>query len=390
MKKDPYKAFMPYPEDPPDHQDGPLSGLTFAVKDLFDVKGYPTGCGQPHVLARSGIRSENADQVEALLDAGAAFVGKTHLVELAFSLTGRNVHFGTPINPRVPERLPGGSSSGSAAAVAGHLADIGLSTDTLGSIRVPASYCGLYGLRPTHGRLSPQGLTPLAPSLDTGGWLTRNADTMIRLAFTLLREEEVIPSPQRFKVPTTFLSGLETPVLRAFEAFLEKIDGDLGTVEEIHPDPELQAVWVRTVRIIQGYEAWAAHGAMIKSLQPSLGPGIRDRFEWAATVTRADYEKALIERQTFKESVEEMVGHAVLLFPTAPGPAPLRTAPDRELEEHRNLLVRQMALASLFGLPELSAPFLDTEKLPVGLSLVGSKGSDLALCHLAGELALRL
>ncbi|HEX2013282.1 MAG TPA: amidase family protein, partial [Roseateles sp.] len=147
MLHDPARAFVPYPEAPVPHADaGTLAGLSFAVKDLFDVAGYPTGGGSPIVLARSGIKTQTAPTVRQLLDAGARFVGKTVTDELAFSMNGNNAHFGAPINGAAPERISGGSSSGSASAVSSGLCDFALGTDTGGSVRAPASHCGLYGL----------------------------------------------------------------------------------------------------------------------------------------------------------------------------------------------------------------------------------------------------
>ena len=168
LDADPARAFMPYPAAPVAHAPGgPLHGLTFAVKDLFDVDGYPTGCGSPHLLALSGVKTRTAPVVRALLDAGARFVGKTITDELAFSMNGKNAHFGTPRNGVAPERIAGGSSSGSAAAVSNDLCDFALGTDTGGSVRAPANHCGLFGIRPTHGRVSLERCHALAPSLDT-------------------------------------------------------------------------------------------------------------------------------------------------------------------------------------------------------------------------------
>src|SRR5581483_2886752 len=159
----PVNAFVDYPDVPvANAPSGPLAGLTFGVKDIFDVAGYPTGAGNPLKRAESGVKVKNAALVQAALDAGARFVGKTHTAELAFSIDGRNVHYGTPVNPADPRRVPGGSSSGSAAAVAAGLVDFALGSDTGGSIRGPASFCGIVGLRPTHGRLSLDGCLPLA------------------------------------------------------------------------------------------------------------------------------------------------------------------------------------------------------------------------------------
>lgn len=382
--RDPFRAFLPYPETHVPQGHGPLSGKTFAVKDLFDVEGYPTSFGQPHVLARSGLKLKTAPMVQDLLNQGARFVGKTHLVEMAFALTGRNAHFGTPINPRAPDRLPGGSSSGSAAAVAGGLADIGLATDTLGSIRVPASYCGLFGLRPSHGRLSLEGAFPLAPSLDTGGWLTRDAKTLVQVAEVFLPGEPL--GKFRLCVPRTLIAHLEPGVAEAFEAFLDQVRVAFGDVRDIPLDPEVIGLWVQTVRIIQGYEAWRAHGDMIERDQPELGPGIRERFSYASSISAEAYEAAVSQKASLKAALIEEIGEAFLILPSAPGPAPLRESSDESLEVHRSALLRQLALSSLFSRPEVSFPALEVDGLPVGLSLMGPEGQDLALCHLAESL----
>ena len=188
--KDTAFAFMPYPEvQVPHASNGPLAGLTFAVKDLFDVAGYPTGGGSPHMLAMSGIKQHTSPTVQRLLDAGARMVGKVHTNEMAFSMTGKNAHFGTPINGGAPDRIPGGSSSGSASAVSNDLCDFALGSDTGGSVRTPASYCGLYGIRPTHGRVSLDECQALVPSMDTAGYFTRDAELFERVGCVLLGED---------------------------------------------------------------------------------------------------------------------------------------------------------------------------------------------------------
>jgi amidase len=333
------------------------------------------------------LKTKNAAMVQALIDEGAHLVGKTHLVEMAYALTGRNVHFGTPINPKAPDRLPGGSSSGSAAAVAGGLADIGLSTDTLGSIRVPGSYCGLYGLRPTQGRLSLEGASPLAPSLDTGGWLTRDIETL-RLLVQLFLKDAITPlsAPLRLGVPLPLIADLESQTRMAFEVWLEVVNATIAPVEPLDLAHEDIVTWTHTVRIIQGYEAWKAHGSMILKLKPELGPGIIERFEWASKVSLNEYQQALEDREVLYLRLAPLIKSHVLILPSAPGPAPLRSASDAELEGHRTALIRQMSLASLFGLPELTLPLLTTEGLPVGISLIGPRGGDLALAELASKI----
>src|SRR5688572_17181066 len=200
LDSDPARAFLPYPSvEVPKAASGPLAGLTFAAKDLFDVAGYPTGGGSPHILAQSGVKTRTAPTVQRLLDAGARFIGKTHTDELAFSLNGKNAHFGTPVNGGAPDRIPGGSSSGSAAAVSNGLCDFALGTDTGGSVRAPANHCGLFGIRPTHGRVSLEGCHDLAPSFDTCGYFTRDGATFIRVGEVLLGPDSA-PLPQSPRV----------------------------------------------------------------------------------------------------------------------------------------------------------------------------------------------
>ena len=162
--------------------DGPLSGLTFAAKDIYDVAGHVTGCGNPDWARTHPPAEAHAPAVATLLAAGATLVGKTHTDELAYSLMGANAHYGTPKNTADPRRVPGGSSSGSVAAVAAGLVDIGLGSDTGGSVRLPASFCGVYGLRTTHGLLPLDTAMPLAPSFDTVGWYSSDLGTMTRIA----------------------------------------------------------------------------------------------------------------------------------------------------------------------------------------------------------------
>ncbi len=219
LPDDPAHAFMPYPAVPVPHAaDGPLAGLTFAAKDLFDVAGYRTGCGSATMLALAEVRTTTAPTVQRLLDAGARFVGKAITDELAFSMNGKNAHFGTPRNGAAPDRIPGGSSSGSASAVSGGLCDTALGTDTGGSVRAPSSHCGLYGLRPTHGRISLQGCHDLSPSFDTCGFFARDAATFARVADVLLGADPApLPGRPRLLRATDLFAAIEAPVLAALD-----------------------------------------------------------------------------------------------------------------------------------------------------------------------------
>ena len=389
LTDDPVHAFLPYPAVPVEYAgSGPLSGLTLAVKDIFDVAGYPTGCGQPHLLALSGIKIETAPVVQRLLQAGARFVGKTHTVEMAFSLTGANAHFGTPINPIAPHRLPGGSSSGSAAAVAANLCHVGLGSDTGGSIRVPASYCGLLGIRPTHGRLSMERSMPLAPSLDTTGWMTRDGETFLRVAEALLDPDpQPLPQQPRLLWLQDLFRQTGPEIGSLFQNLLDRLQQAGSPVSLIGLAALQPETWLPAFRIRQGFEARATHGNFILRHQPALGPGIAERFAFAQTITRDQYENSLAISQGLQERLANLLKvDGILLLPTAPDISPLLSCKEDQLEEFRSQSLQLLALASLTGHPQITLPLLMKDGAPLGLSLIGPKGSDLSLARWAEQL----
>ncbi|KAF1853821.1 hypothetical protein Lal_00007085 [Lupinus albus] len=266
------RCFVPYPFVPqPQAATGPLAGVRLAVKDIFDVAGYPTGCGNAHMLALSGIKTTSAPAVQSLLQAGAQFVGKVVTDELAFSMNGKNAHFGTPRNGGAPERIPGGSSSGSASAVSNGLADLALGTDTGGSVRVPASHCGLIGLRPTHGRVPLAGVMDLASSFDTCGWFARDMEVFTRAGAVLLGEDSApLPQAPRVLVASDVLGLLAPRVQAQFAQVLERLAGVLGAPQPVTAaTPSFDALYW-AFRHIQGYEAWQAHG---ENISPGAGRG---------------------------------------------------------------------------------------------------------------------
>ncbi len=391
---DPAHAFVPYPEaHVAQAASGPLSGLRFAVKDLFDVAGHPTGGGNPLLLALSSIKGRNAPTVQRLLDAGAAFAGKTVTDELAFSMNGQNAHFGAPVNGAAPDRISGGSSSGSAAAVSNGLVDFALGTDTGGSVRAPASHCGLLGLRPTHGRVSLAGAMDLAPSLDTCGWFARDAATFARVAEVLLGDDDrPLPERPRLLWPQTLWQQLLPEAAPALQAAAEAVQASLGpaTPVEVVLD-DLDAMYWH-LRHIQGREAWMTHGGFIERFAPPLGPGVAERFAWSRQVSDAQVAEAWAYRRRIRAHVEALLGNdGLLLLPSMPDVAPLRSAPESALEDYRNRAIRLLCLAGLTGLPQLSLPLawrhdLGPRPVPLGLSLLGPRGSDRSLVALAQRL----
>ena len=383
---DPAHAFVPYPPVSVSRAGtGSLSGLSFAAKDLFDVAGYPTGGGSPFVLAMSGIKSRNAASVQKLLDAGAHFVGKTVTDELAFSLNGINAHFGAPINGSAPERITGGSSSGSASAVSNRLCDIALGTDTGGSVRAPASHCGIWGIRPTHGRVSLEGCLDLSPSLDTCGWFARDIRTFSAAADVLLEGDsrEWAGSP-RLLWPEDVWS-LATPAAREAHApAIAKCRKALGEPQVISLSLDSPDAMYWAFRFTQGKEAWGTHGALITRFAPPLGPGVAERFEWSRTVTDAQAAEASAFRARYRQHLDTLLGQdGVLLIPTMPDIAPLRSTSESDLDDYRNRALRMLATAGLCGLPQVSMPLSSRDGAPLGLSLLGPRGSDRAIIALA-------
>ncbi|WP_457808923.1 amidase [Kushneria sp. EE4] len=355
---------------------GPLAGRRLAVKDLFDIEGEITGAGNPDWAAAQRPAQRTAPAVQALLDAGADLAGKTQTDEFAYSLNGANMHYGTPVNPKAPERLPGGSSSGSAIAVARGEADIGLGTDTGGSIRIPASYNGLWGLRPTHGAIGCDGLVPLAPCFDTVGWLCRDHDTLAGVADALLPR----PHHEAFDSVMTLL----VPEALAGEA--SRFHQTLGARQDLLVQ-SLSSQWLahlgRTFRVLQGRDIWRAHGAWMTREQPRLAPDIEARFQWCATLTESDEQVALKARAEIIDALRTFSddGAQLLALPTAPGASPLLSLTGQPLEAYREHLMGMTALAGLWGAPQLSMPLLTDNRqggghAPWGVSLLGAPGQD--------------
>ena len=383
-------AFLPYPDVPvPNASTGPLTGLCFAVKDLYDVAGYPTGGGQPFVLAMSGIKTRTAPTVQKLLDAGARFIGKTVTDELAFSMNGNNAHFGAPINGAAPDRISGGSSSGSASAVSNGLCDFALGSDTGGSVRAPANHCGLYGIRPTHGRISLAGVLDLAPSLDTCGYFARDIETFARVSSVLMDADTTpLPSKIRLLKPLDIWALLDADVTAVQAGPLARVQAALGQARDTQVIlDDLDTLYWR-FRHIQGREAWMVNGPLIERFCPPLGPGIAERFAWSKAVTDAQFAQAIGYRERFKKHLANLLGtDSVLVLPTSPDIAPLRNDGGEALESYRNRSIQMMCLAGLSGFPQISLPLGQRLGAPLGISLLGPAGSDLSLVKLAQRIA---
>jgi len=375
--------------------EGSLAGLTVAVKDLFAIAGFRVGAGNPTYLEEARPEKATAPAVADLLRAGASLRGIARTDEFAYSIAGDNVHYGTPPNGAVVGALPGGSSSGPASAVALGHADIGLATDTAGSIRVPASYQGLWGLRTTHDLVPRQGMLPLAQSFDTIGWLTRDGETLQRVADWCLSydgstsTENVYGAsgddlPWRFVVPEEVLDCVEPATREAFSRLLAA----LAASDDPPPfravsSGDLDAAFT-AFRTVQGAEAWRNDGEWLRAHPGAVGPAVAERFEIASRITATDEAAAREHLEPIAAHLAELVDGAVMIFPTVPGPAPQRTA---DVDAVRAATLRMTAPAAIGGLPAVSVPLLRVGGAPVGVCLVSRAGTDIALVRLARRFA---
>lgn len=367
--------------------EGPLAGRTFAVKDIYDVAGQKTGFGSPDWLRTHEPAARTAPAVQVLLDSGANLVGKTLSDEMAWSLTGENAHYGTPVNVNAPGRIPGGSSSGSVSAVAAGVADFAIGSDTGGSVRLPASFCGVIGLRPTHGRIPMEGVRPLAPSFDTCGWFARDAALFDRIGRVLLRDDAVAPKPRRVLVSRDALAIAGDIVAHVLQPAIQRIGEMIRAPETVTVADEPLAQWMGYFRVLQSAEAWAQHGAWITSVDPQLGPGVKERVAWASTVDPKAVAQAKARREDITRCMAALLeGDTVLLLPSAPGIAPLRNSPPEVLDDLRARALSMLCIAGLARLPQVSLPLATLEGCPLGLSIVAARGNDTMLLALAKEL----
>ncbi len=376
---------------------GPLDGLRFAVKDLVDLAGLPTGCGHPAWRDSHPRAVSHAVCVEQVLAAGARCVGKTVTDELAFSLLGENQFYGTPLNPRAPERVPGGSSSGSASAVACGLVDFAIGTDTGGSVRVPASNCGIYGLRPSHGAVSVAGVYPFAPTFDTVGLLAADLEVLIRAAGVLLaREIPAIARVRRLHVITEAFELAEPAVATSLYEAAAQLAEQLGvevtttSLRDIDEDAGGQALdaWYDTYCQVQWPEIWSQLGPWFQATEPELSSFAQGSLELTRKYDRSRSLAAIRRREDLAARVSRFFGPDDLLcLPTVHTPAPLKGSHSVR-GFSRTYYSRALALTAISGigrLPALSLPLAEVEGLPVGLCLMSGPGQDAFLLAAARQ-----
>lgn len=353
--------------------------------------------------------------------------GRPIRMSLMYSLGGENYHYGTPVNPHGENRIPGGSSSGSAVAVASGSVDFALGTDTGGSVRVPSAYCGVFGYRPTHGAVSLEGVIPLAPAFDTVGWIAGSTELLLKTGRVLLGAVDSGGDArcEENRKKAGDLSGsvdsgvgaqsMENSMEQRGGEAVDESAGDLrmsrmfilpegwALVEQDCADylrrgldklqagaslqaaeavvaPEGLKTWMDAFRELQGAEIWATHGEWIGREQPVFGPDIAARFAWAAGLAGADHSPAAMLRSRITQRLRALLGKdGCLVLPTVPGPAPLRGAGPGQLERSRSSAMMLSCLAGLAGLPQVTLPVPVPGGLPLGLSVIGGHGQDLRL-----------
>jgi amidase len=364
---------------------GPLRELTFGLKDIFDVSGHRTGFGSPDWFATHGEASSTATVARMLLDAGATLAGKTHTEEMAFSLTGENAHYGTPVNPAAPSRVPGGSSSGSAAAVAGRLVDFAIGSDTGGSVRAPASFCGIYGIRPTHGRISLDGACPLAHIFDTVGWFARDAALLAQVGNVLLGATPAAPG-RVFLATDAFALALPGAA-DALAPALARVTARLGEIEPVTVSDEGLPAWFDVFRVLQYDDIWNAHRSWVTRVRPTFGPQVGPRFDAVAQVQPHKVSVMRERRVDISARLDALlVDNAVLVLPTVPDIAPLLRLPPAETVAFRERALALLCIAGLGGLPQVNLPFGTLHGCPIGLSLIAARGNDELLLDVAVQL----
>jgi amidase len=363
---------------------GPLAGLAFAAKDLFDVAGYPTGGGNPDWARAHPVPTRHAWAVQRLLDAGATLIGKTVTDEVSLGILGENPFDGTPLNPKGPDRVPGGSSSGSASAVAQGLCDTALGTDTGGSVRVPASFCGLYGIRPTHGRLELDGMARQAPSSDTTGWFARDAATFARVSEVLLGEPAPTDLPTRLVVAVDAFGLADDETAAALRPMVCRLSALVRSVREDHLAPPGLSVWARAQRTLQSSEAWVTFKEWIDRENPRMAWSVARGLALAATISEPEREWAALTRAEARARLAWLLPPGTILcLPTTPFPAPRKGLPLGVLTPLRARIACLTSHGGLTGVPQVSIPGAHAGGLPVGLSILGARGTDAALVAVA-------
>ncbi|RZB63205.1 outer envelope protein 64, mitochondrial-like isoform X1 [Glycine soja] len=388
---------------PQPNQTQTLSALTFAIKDIFDVKGYVTGFGNPQWKKMHNEAGKTAIVITALLSNGATCVGKTVMDEFSFGISGENKFYGTPTNPQMPSSIPGGSSSGSAVAVAARLVDFAMGTDTTGCVRIPAAFCGILGFRPSHGVISTIGVLPNAQSLDTVGWFARDPSVLHRVGLVLLplnsvelkRTRRIIFADDLFqlcKAPsqkTVYIIGKAIENLSGYQFpqhmnLCQYIASNVPSLKEFREKFTHQQNGVSILKALtsvmfylQGYEFKTNHEEWVKSVKPRLGRGMSERVNAAMNATHDNIKTLYKVRTEMWGAFQHLLkDDGILVIPTV-ADYPLKLNTEKGFSsEFGDRAFALSSIASISGCCQVAIPLGCHNDCCASVSLISAHGAD--------------
>ena len=364
---------------------GLLKDLKFVTKDMCDIKNFKTSCGNPDFYKKCKPANDFAPFLKKILNKGAKLKGITICDEFFYSVIGENNHYGTPVNLNAPNCVPGGSSSGSAAALTTNLYDFSIGSDTGGSVRVPASFCGLYGIRPTHGRIDATGVYPMAPSFDTIGWFSRDVDIFKKVGSVLLNKDEASNiSFNSYVIAEDLLELAEENLQRQFNEYLNT---NLPNLLRIKISIKDKAEIADYFRILQGGEIKEHVIPWIEKNNPEISKEINNRIKMASNITKDEINVANKFRKDLISEVNISLPKGnIAIFPTTPFSAPLCGQDEYALGASRKKLMSMTSITGMTSRPQISIPKLKDKTGPVGISLLGWENSDEILLNKLTEI----
>ncbi|XP_034903036.1 outer envelope protein 64, mitochondrial isoform X1 [Populus alba] len=394
---------LPFPQPPAPAAKQTLAGLTFAINDIFELEDYVTGFGNPDWARTHEAAEKTAVTVTALLKNGAVCVGQTVMGELGFGVSGENMHYGTPINPEMPAHVPGGSSSGSAVAVAAGLVDFALGTDTIGCIRIPAAFCGLLSFRPSHGAVSTIGVLPNSQSLDTVGWLARDPSILLRVGHTVLKLNTVEPRRARHlifaddlfqlsKVPKQKAEGVISKAFENLSGYQPQQHINFGQHISLNV-PSLKGFRDQSTKLqngisnlkalcsamvsLQRHEFKTNHEDWVKSVEPKLASDVSDNVLTAINTTHENIKALYDIRKELRACMQILLkDNGILVIPTIADPPSKLNSKKRDTVESHNRALILSSIASMSGCCQVTIPLGKNDGCPISVSFITFHGGD--------------
>ncbi|KAK9690845.1 hypothetical protein RND81_09G157800 [Saponaria officinalis] len=395
-------VLLPFPPPPPPAAPLPLHGLTFAVKDIFEIKGRVTGFGNKEWKNTHEEGEKTAVVITSLLKKGATCVGSTVLDQFSFGITGENVHYGTPINPSRPQYIPGGSSSGSAVAVAAQLADFALGTDTIGCVGIPAAFCGIFGFRPSHGALSMIGVLPNSQSLDTIGWFARDPSVLHRVGHVLLQynteprrtrsfifaddlfELSEIPKHKTsyvVKKAMESLSGYQSPkhvnIGLHIASSVPSLKGFLEEPSNVNNGIVVLKALASVMDLINRYEFKTNHEEWFASAKPKLVADVSGRVRKAINSILDNPKNVYKVKSEMRSALQTLLKEdGILVLPTIADPPIKRNSRKGLPVEYFDKALVLSSLSSMSGCCQVTVPLGEHNGSPISVSFIASHGAD--------------